>query len=151
MSKSGGKIGGALGDLIGNAGGIQVPGKGSKPGFDLSDVADVNASVKPPRYGADGDSITLPPKGKDGINATSKTDNSRYLAGGLGVVGLGSGIAAVATAVSTSVASVAGADAVDKITNTINEALKLLSDPYVLGSVVGVTALIVIGPAVFRK
>jgi hypothetical protein len=151
MSKGGSKIGGALSDLIGAGGNIQVPGKGSKPGFDVSDVADVGGSVKPPRYGSSGDSIELPPKGKDAVGATDKTDNSRYLAGGLGVVGLGSGIAAVATAVSTSVASVAGADAVDKITNTINEALKLLSDPYVLGSIVGVTALIVIGPAVFRK
>ena len=88
----------------------------------------------------------------DNAGGSSRLAGGATAGAGLLGAGLGAGIAGAVTAASNAAAVVAGGDAAKAVAETaakvIENITEFLSDPNVIGAVVGVTALVVLGPIV---
>jgi hypothetical protein len=157
----------------------RAPGGGGGPGLDLdtSKLISKNpttggAVVTPPKPptkggkgGKDGDAPVPPPPAKDKpepkTKASTVAGGAGAAAGGAGLfAGLGLGVggsalAGVAQAGAAGYAAKQAADATkvvgETITKTVENITEFLSDPAVLGTAVGLTALVVIGPIILAS
>lgn len=117
-------------------------------------VPDIPISNKKP---APSDSPTLKDKPDPKTKASTVAGGAGAAAGGAGLLaGLGlGGMAGVAQAGAAGYAAKQAADATktvgDTITKTVESITTFLSDPAVLGTAVGLTALVVIGPIILAS
>jgi len=133
----------------GGGGSVTLPGGGGK-GRGQPDLP-------PSKPGKGGDAPTGKPPVKDSDNAGGSSRLAGGTTAGVGLLGagLGAGITGAITAVSNATAVVAGGDIVKSVAETgakiIENITQFLSDPTVIGAVVGVTALVFVAPALIAS
>ena len=111
---------------------------------------------KAPGKGADAPAGKPPNKDTpDNAGGSSRLAGGATAGAGLLGAGLGAGIAGAVTAVSQATAVVAGADAAKTVADAgarvVENITDFLSDPNVIGAVVGITALVFIAPALISS
>jgi hypothetical protein len=127
-------------------GSITLPPGGTKPGRGAPDGPD----AKPGRDAPDA------PTGKPPVKDTPEGAPSRFggaLAGfGLAGAGIGAGVSGAVVSASNAAAVIAAGDATKKVAQTVGNIVEnlteFLSDPIVLVSAVGITALVILGPTI---
>jgi hypothetical protein len=148
------------GDIDIDIGKILQPGKGgggsvTLPGGGGGGKGRGQPDLPPSKPGKGGDAPAGKPPVKDtpdNAGASSRLAGGTTAGAGLLGAGLGAGIAGAVTAASNAAAVVAGGDAAKAVAETgakiIENITEFLSNPNVIGAVVGVTALVVLGPIV---
>lgn len=135
----------------GGGGSVTLPGGGGGKGRGQPDLP-----PKAPGKGGDAPAGKPPIKDTpDNAGSSSRLAGGATAGAGLLGAGLGAGIAGAVTAVSQATAVVAGADAAKSVADTgarvVENITEFLSDPNVIGAVVGITALVFIAPALIAS